>query len=65
MKGQKNDYSMTFYNDDNRTLFLEYVHDTDIAINWAYKKNISWTHAMVYNRRTREKITRLINSRNK
>jgi hypothetical protein len=65
MKGQKNDYSMTFYNGDIRILFLEYVHNTDTAINWADKKNILWTHAMIYDRRTREKVTRIINSRNK
>jgi len=61
MKGLKNDFSMTFYNDEEKRLFLEFVHDTNKAIEWVNSKDISWTHAMVYNRRTREKIQRIIN----
>ena len=61
MRGKKNDFSMTFYNGEERRLFLEYVHDTEKAINWANSKGIEWTHAMVYNRRTREKVDRIIN----
>ena len=59
MKGKKNDFSMTFYNVYERRLFLEYVHDTKTAINWVNSKGIKWTHAMVYNRRTRVKIERI------
>lgn len=62
MKGLKNDFSMTFYNGEDRSLFLEYVHNTDKAISWAKSKGVKWTHAMVYNRRTREKVARLINN---
>lgn len=61
MKGKKNDYSVTFYDGEERRLFLEFVHNTDAAIEWVRKQRINWTHAMVYNRRTREKITRLDN----
>lgn len=62
MKGLKNDFSMTFYNGEEKRLFMEYVHDTNKAISWINSKNIIWTHAMIYNRRTREKIDRIINT---
>lgn len=61
MKGKKNDFSMTFYNGEERRLFLEYVHDTDKSIKWVEKKGIKWTHAMVYDRRTRAKVERIVN----
>jgi len=61
MKGKKNDYSMTFYNREERRLFLEYVHNTKKAIEWVRSKNIPWTHAMIYDRRTRKKIERILN----
>ncbi len=66
MKGKKNDFSMTFYENQERVLFLEYVHSTDKAIEWIEKvacKN--WTHAMVYDRRTREKVNRIVNPKTK
>lgn len=63
MKGKKNDFSMTFYNGEERRLFIEYVHNTEKMERWMEKKNIKWTHAMVYNRRTREKIKRIENKR--
>lgn len=63
MKGLKNDYSMSFYNDNQRVLFLEYVHNTDTAIEWINQKKIAWTHAMIYNRRTRQKVDRIINEK--
>lgn len=61
MKGKKNDYSMTFYKKDERVLFMEFVHDTEKAIKWVEKNNLSWTHAMIYERRTREKVDRILN----
>jgi hypothetical protein len=61
MKGKKNDFSMTFYNNEEKRLFLEFVHSTDKAISWVNSKKIEWTHAMIYDRRTREKISRIIN----
>jgi hypothetical protein len=61
MKGKKNDYSMTFYRKQRKVLFLEFVHDTTKAKEWVKAKNIEWTHAMIYERRTREKIQRIIN----
>ena len=63
MKGVKNDYSMTFYNHNEKCLFLEFVHNTDKAVSWVNGKGIEWTHAMIYNRRTREKISRIINAK--
>lgn len=62
MKGKKNDFSMSFYNEEDRILFLEYVHSTKKAIQWVESKGKKWTHVMVYNRRTREKLERIINS---
>lgn len=62
MKGKKNDFSMTFYNNDDRVLFMEYVHKTESAVQWINKNKIKWTHAMIYNRRTREKIDRILNT---
>lgn len=70
MRGKKNDYSMTFYNNNDMVIFLQYVHDTDKAIKWVenlirerkLKNNHThWTHAMVYDRRTRQKIDRIVN----
>lgn len=61
MKGKKNDYSMTFYKNNDRVLFIEFVHDTEKAIKWVENKNLSWTHAMIYERRTREKVDRILN----
>lgn len=63
MKGKKNDYSMTFYNNEDRRLFMQYVHNTETAIKWVNDKGIVWTHAMVYDRRTREKVTRIVNQK--
>lgn len=61
MKGKKNDFSITFYDNDFKRLFLEYVHDTNKAISWVNSKGIVWTHAMIYDRRTRMKINRISN----
>ena len=55
MKGKKNDYSMTFYNNNEMAMFLQFVHNTEKAINWMNSKKFTWTHAMIYDRRTREK----------
>lgn len=59
MQGKKNDFSMTFYNQEEKRLFLEFVHNTDKAIRWVEIKKIEWTHAMIYDRRTREKVMRI------
>jgi hypothetical protein len=59
MKGKKNDFSMTFYNGEDRRLFLEYVHNTEKAVTWVNAKGIAWTHAMIYDRRTRKKVNRI------
>ncbi len=62
MKGKKNDFSMTFYNGEDRRLFLEFVHDTRKAIIWVNNQGIEWTHAMIYERRTRKTISRIKNT---
>lgn len=63
MKGKKNDYSMTFYNGEERRLFMQYVHNTETAIKWVNSKGIEWTHAMIYDRRTRERVARIVNQK--
>jgi len=65
MKGKKNDFSMTFYNGEDRRLFLGFVHDTEKAVKWIEEKGIEWTHSMVYDRRTREKVDRITNPKKK
>jgi len=52
---------MTFYNGEEQRLFLEFVHDTEKAIQWLKKNSIEWTHCMVYERKTRKKIGRFKN----
>lgn len=54
---------MTFYDKEERTMFLQYVHNTNKAIEWVNAKSIQWTHAMVYDRRTREKLERVLNEK--
>ena len=51
---KKNDYSISFYNEQQRVLFLEYVHIPKVAFDWIKNKNIAWTHANMYDRRSRE-----------
>jgi hypothetical protein len=41
MKGKKNDFSMSFYANKERVLFIEYVHDTSTAIQWMEEKHIA------------------------
>ena len=61
MKSNKNEFSMTFYLEEERTLFLEYVNNTEKAIKWYEGKGKSWSHCMIYNRKTREKLDRIVN----
>lgn len=63
MKGKKNDFSMTFYNGEEKRLFLEFVHNTEKAVHWVNSKGIKWTHAMIYERRSRKKIDRIYNEK--
>lgn len=58
MKGKKNDFSMTFYNKSEKILHLGFVHDTKKAVKWANDNKKVWTHANIYNRRTREFLAR-------
>lgn len=58
---KKNDKSITFYNGEEKVMFLEYVNSIPNACRWVESKGIIWTHAMIYNRKTREKLDRIIN----
>ena len=60
MKGKKNDFSMTFFENNKLVIYMEFVHDTDKAIKWietVAKKG--WSEANIYNRRTREFIEKI------
>jgi hypothetical protein len=50
---KKNDYSIAFYNVDEKVLFLEYVHVIKTAVKWVENKGIEWTHGNVYDRHER------------
>ena len=54
MKGKKNDFSISFFNEEQRVMFLEYVHDTQKAVDWVNNKGITWSYGNIYDRRTRE-----------
>ncbi len=60
MKGRKNDFAMSFYNGQERTMFLGFVHDTEKALLWAQNKGVIITHYVIYDRRTREQIKRVV-----
>lgn len=59
MKGKKNDYAATFFNNDEKVLHLGFVHDTKKAAQWVNNEGITWTHGNIYDRRTREFVTRI------
>jgi hypothetical protein len=44
MKGKKNDFSMTFYDGEQKRLFMEYVHNTNKMVDWVNSRKIEWTH---------------------
>ena len=56
MQGKKNDYSMSFYNGEDRTMFLEYVHNTNKAIIWVNSKGIQHLIAKKNNCNMRFKV---------
>lgn len=58
MKGKRNDFSITFFKNDEKVLFLEYVHDTIKACKWVNSNKIEWTHGNIYERRTRKYLGR-------
>lgn len=61
MKRKKNDFSITFYNGEEKRLFIEFMQDTGKSKKWLKAKGIEWTHAMICNRRTREKVDHIMN----
>ena len=63
MEGKKNDFSITYYFETQKVLFLQYVHDTNLATKWVNGKGIQWTHYVIYNRRTREQLEIIYNVR--
>ena len=59
MKGKKNDFSVTFFFYKKKVLHLHFVHNTDKAFNWLNAKNIEWSHANIYDRRTGKYLKRV------
>ena len=49
---KKNDYSIMFYNENEKAMFLVYVHIIKVAVKWMEDIEI-WTHGKVYDRRER------------
>lgn len=49
----KNDYSVTFFNQRKKVLFLEYVHNVLKASQWANSKGIQWDYILIHVRRSR------------
>ena len=62
MKGRKNDFSMSFFYNDTRLLFQQYVHNTDKMVQWFNEKiNKKWTHAVIFDRRNNLTIEKFTN----
>lgn len=49
----KNDYSVTVYNDGEKRLFTEYVHSIYAYTQWLHKQSITWDYILVFVRRSR------------
>jgi len=56
MKGKKNDFSMSFYLNGKRVMFLGYVHDTRKACKWMESKRLRFDYFRLYERRTRKDL---------
>ena len=61
MNNKENSFSVTFYNGQQKVMFLEFVQHQKKAIDWVNKKGIVWTWCNVWNRRTREHLERINN----
>jgi hypothetical protein len=51
---KKNDYSVTVYQNQEKRLFTEYVHNIYAYGQWLQKQSIAWDYLLVYVRRTRQ-----------
>jgi hypothetical protein len=54
----KNDYTVTAYQGSKKVNTMKFVHDVKKYAQWLDQKKISWAVLNVYNRRSREFITR-------
>lgn len=59
----RNSFRIQFWNVEERSVKLPYVDYIVTATKWMDKNNIEWTHAMVYDRKTGDKIERIINEK--
>lgn len=55
----KNDYSVTVFNEKKVMLKLYYVHNLYTCFKWLNDKNIEWTYFNVYARRTGRYLGRI------
>lgn len=58
-KKQRNTLSASFWRDEKRVLFLEYVDKKEKAIQWVKMRGIQYDYVNFYNRKTREFIERI------
>lgn len=54
MNRTNNKYSISFFYNNKRVMFMEFTHHPDDAINWVDSKRIYWNVAKVYDRKSRE-----------
>ena len=61
MYNKQNQFSITFFYNNIRVMFIQYCHHEKLAINWLQKKGIKWDTANVYHRKTRKFLKQLKN----
>lgn len=58
LRSKKNDFSLSFWIDDKRVFFMEYVNSIPKVKRWLDAKGIDWKYCNIYERRTRKFIER-------
>lgn len=64
MKSKKPDFAMTFYRNDERIVSQQYIRDTVKFMKWVEQKVGNWTHCMIYDRHSGNKLARVVNNEN-
>lgn len=55
----KNDYSISYFHNNERVLFLKYVHNIYKSCKWLETQGIEFSYMNVYDRRTGQFLKRL------
>lgn len=55
INNKENSYRIQYYNGDQSVMVLKYVNFIEKGTAWLKEKNITWTHAMVYDRRKEDR----------